>query len=185
MALKTLVKVGEVNNLSDARFCAGMGVELLGFSLKHPERKIISKEEYVAITGWLSGPLMVGEFIDASDQEILDLDVDLTFDYIQTNDPNQANRLKEQGKKVIFLLQDSFVPQVNVDYVLVESGIDIDALSDQHEVLLGTEIEVSKLDALLSSEKVSGINLKGGDEIRPGYKDFDELADILEALEID
>ena len=30
-----------------------------------------------------------------------------------------------------------------------------------------------------------GIELKGGDEIKPGYKDFDGLADILEALEID
>ena len=32
---------------------------------------------------------------------------------------------------------------------------------------------------------VKGIGLKGGDEIRPGYKNFDELADILEAIEVD
>ena len=47
--LKTLVKVGEINNLSDARYSAGMGVELLGFALKHPERKVITKEEYIAM----------------------------------------------------------------------------------------------------------------------------------------
>ncbi|MFT7382188.1 MAG: phosphoribosylanthranilate isomerase, partial [Roseivirga sp.] len=28
-------------------------------------------------------------------------------------------------------------------------------------------------------------SIRGGNEIRPGYKDFDEMADILEALEID
>ena len=31
--LKTIVKVSEVNNLSDARYCAGMGVEYIGFSM--------------------------------------------------------------------------------------------------------------------------------------------------------
>ena len=36
-----------------------------------------------------------------------------------------------------------------------------------------------------NTSKVKGISLKGGEEIRPGYKDFDELADILEALEIE
>ena len=27
--------------------------------------------------------------------------------------------------------------------------------------------------------------MRGGNEIRPGFKDFDELADILEALDVD
>ena len=32
---------------------------------------------------------------------------------------------------------------------------------------------------------LKGIGLQGGNEIRPGFKDFDTLADILEAVEID
>jgi phosphoribosylanthranilate isomerase len=31
MPLKTFVKVGCITNLSDARYCAGMGVDMLGF----------------------------------------------------------------------------------------------------------------------------------------------------------
>lgn len=181
--LKTLVKVGEINNLSDARYCAGMGVELLGFALKHPNRKTISKEEYIAITGWLSGPKLVGEFIDTSDKVIVDYDQTLSFDYIQTNDAEQATRLKAQGKKVIFLYKGiGSVPEV--DYVLIEAEVSIDDLVGQHDVLVGTEITLDNLDGLLDSG-IKGVNLKGGDEERPGYKNFDELADILEALEID
>ena len=45
MGLKTLVKVSEVNNLSDARYCAGMGVEMIGFSLDENHPKFI--EAYV------------------------------------------------------------------------------------------------------------------------------------------
>lgn len=34
MALKTFVKISGVNNLSDARYCAGMGVNQLGFNIE-------------------------------------------------------------------------------------------------------------------------------------------------------
>ena len=33
MALNTLTAVTEINNLSDARYCAGMGVDIIGFNL--------------------------------------------------------------------------------------------------------------------------------------------------------
>ena len=32
MPLKTFVKVGNITNLSDARYCAGMGVDMLRIS---------------------------------------------------------------------------------------------------------------------------------------------------------
>jgi phosphoribosylanthranilate isomerase len=41
------------------------------------------------------------------------------------------------------------------------------------------------VEGKIDSLNLFGIAMKGGDEIRPGYKDFDALADILEALEID
>ena len=34
MGLRTSVIVNGVNNLSDARYCAGMGVDVIGFNLK-------------------------------------------------------------------------------------------------------------------------------------------------------
>jgi phosphoribosylanthranilate isomerase len=184
--LKTLVKVGEINNLSDARYCAGMGVELLGFAFKHPDRKVVSKEEYIAITGWLSGPLLVGEFVDAPDEEILTLDSELKFDYIQTNNMEQCKRLKNLKKKVIYLVDQEEVDSgLEVDYVLVESTVDITKYSGKQEVLLGSGIDASSVVNIIEEGNVSGISLKGGDEKRPGYKDFDELADILEVLQVD
>jgi len=38
---------------------------------------------------------------------------------------------------------------------------------------------------LVKKHHIYGIALKGGEEITPGYKDFDELADILEKLELE
>jgi len=38
---------------------------------------------------------------------------------------------------------------------------------------------------LVEETGVKGIEMEGGEEIKPGLKDFDELAEILEALEIE
>ena len=50
-------------------------------------------------------------------------------------------------------------------------------------VLVSGDFKPEDIDNILSQENVQGICLKGGDELRPGQKDFDELADILEYLE--
>ena len=55
--LKTLVKVSSISNLSDARYCAGMGVDLLGFPIQD-----ITLEKFTEIRNWLAGVQIVGEF---------------------------------------------------------------------------------------------------------------------------
>ena len=194
MALKTLVKVGEVNNLSDARYCAGMGVDIIGFIFSHKERQAIAKEEYIAITSWLEGPQFVAEFDHSSDEEIESLAEELKFDFVQVSDASQAARLQEKGLKVIY----SHDPENGTTdlppcyYLLLDSSKEIELRNDllnefsnEHEVLLGIGVSLETLDHLISETEISGIHLKGNDEIRPGYKDYDELTDILEALEND
>ena len=45
MALSTIVKVGSIRNLSDARYCAGMMVDVLGFSINPNDKNYIKEEE--------------------------------------------------------------------------------------------------------------------------------------------
>ena len=61
--LRTKVKISAVTNLSDARYCAGMGVEWIGFSMD-----TVPAEKYGEIRGWLAGVQVVGE-TDAPDAE--------------------------------------------------------------------------------------------------------------------
>ena len=61
MALKSVVKVSNLSNLSDARFCSGMGVELLGFGVVPGTRHYMAPEIFHEIRGWLAGPQIVGE----------------------------------------------------------------------------------------------------------------------------
>src|SRR4051812_19134719 len=61
MPLKTVVKVGNISNLSDARYCAGMGVDMLGFRVLEKQENFISPRLFQEIRGWVSGPKVVAE----------------------------------------------------------------------------------------------------------------------------
>src|SRR5688572_33445133 len=61
MPLKTFVKVGCITNLSDARYCAGMGVDMLGFRVVEGQEDYIKPSQFQEIRGWISGPSVVAE----------------------------------------------------------------------------------------------------------------------------
>ena len=46
MALKTSVIINEVINLSDARYCAGMGVDYIGFRIDENHDKYVDLENF-------------------------------------------------------------------------------------------------------------------------------------------
>src|SRR5262245_49771827 len=61
MPLKAFVKVGSITNLSDARYCAGMSVDMLGFRALEGQENYIKPSFFQEIRGWITGPLVVAE----------------------------------------------------------------------------------------------------------------------------
>lgn len=196
MALKTFVKVSTVNNLSDARYCAGMEVNLIGFNLEKENPNYISPENYKELTEWLSGVQYVAEFEKYSGTEIIEAINEYKVDYIQTADTTQIEGLAQSGLPLILKVNINNLGQLpaalEIDYLLITS--DEDGLSEEQikkisdvakhfNVLVGTGITDQNVERIVKETNASGIALQGGDELRPGYKDYDELADILEALE--
>ncbi len=190
MALKTLVKVGSITNLSDARYCAGMGVDLMGFRVNEDQPAAIQPKTYQDIRGWITGPQIVAEIYGVTTREQLDKVLEsFQPDYLELS----INEFQEIGSfiNLPFILKidsetDSLPDFVNRPAYLLTDGISGAAskLIPDYEFLL----EVSSITALndvLSKTGVSGIALTGGTEIRPGLKTYDELGDILEALETD
>lgn len=207
MALRTFVKVSHINNLSDARYCAGMYVNWLGFSLEESDENFLSPEKFKEITDWLSGVSYVAEFESTHPENILNklkdypgmeiveiseeihipmlLNTGLSIVYranINTSADIQELSSKASGFKsndVIILLESSLA---EIDEEMIQ---EIQSLASQTKVLLGFGLTPKNLDDILAKTGVFGIALKGGNEIKPGLKDFDELADILEVLEVE
>lgn len=206
MALKTFVKISGVNNLSDARYCAGMGVDMIGFTIDPGNEKYVSPENYREITEWLSGVKFVGECYESSAAVVEKLHNDYHPDYLQITNPTDIAPLKLLGTPLLLRISTGTIKDKDtlaqffekfysdVVYFLVENDEDnyeeqildwVLDLSKKYPILLGFGINENNIMELINTSSIEGITLRGGEEIKPGYKDFDELADILEALEID
>ncbi|WP_420386858.1 phosphoribosylanthranilate isomerase [Roseivirga sp.] len=197
MALKTFVKVSGVNNLSDARYCAGMGVNQIGFNIEPDHANYTDPQSFKELSEWVSGVEFVGEIeSNESAGQLSEIIASYDLQAIQVNHIQLIEAAKATGKAVIYYTESIDDAKAAVDahgksiaYILLEdesaSKEDLNELASQCELVVGAGLKADSLDDLLEEVKPKGIALKGGDEIRPGYKDFDEMADILEALDAD
>ncbi|GJM60949.1 MULTISPECIES: hypothetical protein [Persicobacter] len=202
MALKTYVKISAVNNLSDARYCAGMLVDAIGFPMDTKQDNNLNPTSYAEITEWIAGVDRVVEFESNDLQTIQQICSECELEAIQVSDIDLLEALQTTGKKLIYKVDlasksmDEIEDEISdvseyIEYLLIENSKgetlqeELDAvfeLAKEYDIVLGFGIEEKNVSQLISSE-IKGISIKGGEEIRPGFKDYDEMADILEALE--
>ena len=205
MALKTFVKINRITNLTDARFCAGMNVNVMGFCLESDAANFLTPIQFKEITGWVSGIELAAEFKHASSDEVIGIlenypnitwiesenletlmglgETGMQLIYKQTIDEentwqeNTLKKLEALGISVHLISQTETLTQKKIDL--------IHSISTYCKVILGFGITPETADTILSSHAVSGFALDSGDEIKPGLRDFDKLADILEMLEVE
>jgi phosphoribosylanthranilate isomerase len=206
MALQTIVKISNVTNLSDARYCAGMGVDMLGFSMDESSPDYVEPGRFNEMRGWVAGVQIVGETGEIDLGRINELLNTYQPDLLQVDEAALLPSLSTLGKPLILRLSlsDMTLDQLetllesnptNADYILLESQAPlhldddlktvIGRLAHRHAVLLGAGITVDTIHERLAELPVKGIALTGGAEDRPGSRDFGELMDILEAIEVD
>lgn len=194
MALKTLVKVGKISNLSDARYCAGMSVDMLGFGVIAGQEHYVSPELFKEIRGWFTGPSVVAEAYGIDKHEDL---TQIMQDYLPDFIEGSLNDLKKiHSAFVAYILATTFdelqareeelgIYKNQIAFVLIPASTpveQIEELSKQHKVLLQIDSE-NPDDTILHNAHIKGIALQGSVEDKPGLKNYDALADILEKLE--
>lgn len=189
MALKVTVKVGNISNLSDARYCAGMGVDLLGFTVVPGKEGYVEPKQFQEMRGWFAGPQVVAEAYGADDlNDIInqyqpDL-VELSVEDLMVLHPSgiklivatsiegfgrHKHVIDQYKSDIAFLL----VPEPVTDRELRDLAAEFQVLVDNPGRNMQHLIEIPGV----------GIALKGSSEDRPGYKNYDELAQVLEFLE--
>jgi len=206
MALQTLVKISNVTNLSDARYCAGMGVDFLGFSMDADSPDYIDPKKFAEIRSWVAGVQIVGEtrssdpdiieqLLEAYQPDLLQIDEAAILPYLSTFDKPLI--LRADLSQLTLDQLDALVQSgaAGAEYVLIESPDHvhfdedlkkaIQQLAVRYPLLLGTGISADNVHQLLAELPVKGIALRGGDEERPGNREFGELMDILETIEVD
>lgn len=194
--LRLPVKINGVNNLSDARYCAGMGVDMVGFSTSENHSRYLPADKINGITGWLSGIQTVAEAYDGEPQEAILVNAHLIQASAVEIDASTYKNLVEWTLPIIYristdnwdtphlklrendlfhlVVQKTDVPKVSL----------IKAICEKHKTLLNVSLlDLTEIEHLLPDTDPFGISLDGGNELRPGIKDFEHLAEVLEYLE--
>ncbi|MFO7257729.1 MAG: hypothetical protein DIU61_008545 [Bacteroidota bacterium] len=190
--LKTRVKVGNISNLSDARYCAGMGVDMLGYAVVPGEDGYVPEALYQDMRGWISGPATVAELYGITPE--LDLARILEgylpdFVEVFASDLRLLENLEDP--EIIVAARDIHdvdiirSSQQRIRYVIVgHENMDlITRLRPDFEVLLAVD-PTKEVSPILEEWDISGIALRGTAEERPGFKDYDSIARVLEELEV-
>lgn len=205
MALSSFVKINNVTNLTDARYGAGMYVDLLGFNLNKADENYCSPALFKEISGWVSGVEFVGEFSHEFEPDILEILKEYpSITCIEYDRIEDLEALIGKGYSLIYKMNLEEVRHIEpvVAHELNQSGILFhvishdDLLSDDDleviqklaqncKVILGSGINSENVQKLVSEFGIYGISLSGGQEMKPGLKDLDQLAEILEKLEVE
>lgn len=204
MSFQTNIKLGNITNLSDARFAAAAGATYIGFCFDPSNANYIAPIKAKEIIDWVTGSSVVAEFGDQSFDEIHDISELLNVDVIEVNNTLLPDELLSLGKPVIKKIN---VNQFNKEQLQIEINAyekvadafhvyagssteiyDCDqlvALCESHRVIWGLQLNTNNVLNILSSFGPFGINLVGGSEEKAGMKDFDELNDLFDTLRID
>lgn len=210
--LKTRIKASRITNLTDARYFAAWEVKWLGFCLDPSSADYIPPVNAKAIKEWVEGPVIVGEFGRQSLSDILSTVEALGLQGVQIADTAQLQALSDQTDVPILLnltlkdldqldavaaLCQEWAPLVELFILQFSSPEAFDELQDKlvakgqlmglcekYRILLDLSIPPQQVEVFLEEVQAYGLNVAGGVEEKVGFKSFDELDDLFEAIEI-
>ena len=187
-----------INNLSDARYCAGMGADKLTFVLDPTLPGHLDTKTVKELSGWIAGVELIGEFDRLSAPEINAIAAECGLDAVLLRSVRTAAELAEIAPPVYLeismqKLEDaSFLP-VFPTAVVVEAPAEISAytftlltaLGTAHALWLGPGLHPALARDLVGRLPLAGLVLPSGNEVKPGLRDFDQLEAVFEALEME
>lgn len=195
------IKLGSITNLSDARYAAAVGIDFIGFNFTPNTPGYIAPIKAKEIIEWTSGSMIVAEFGNQSVNEIIEIAELLNVDIIEVNNTLLPAELLEIGKPIIKkidigkfshqqVMTELTTYQQAADAFLIyttSSGVTFDesalqAWCQSSQIIWGLDVNETNVHYIIDTIKPYGIQLLGGEEERPGVKDFDALADLLESI---
>ena len=206
MPLLLPVLVRGINNLSDARYCAGMGADGLIFTLDPSLSGAVDAATVKELAGWVSGVELIGEFGNMPATEVnrlvAECGLNRVFLNLKLSDPWPTEPLSVAALVKIpqmVAADGTFNPETvtklrpllpaGFEFVILTptdqpSTVELyTAAARMYPLWLSGSVDQAWAQKLAIEVQPAGLILNGGDEIKPGLRDFTELEAIFEALE--
>lgn len=191
MPLRTTVKVSHISNLSDARYCSGMGVQMLGFSVIPGAEHYLAPNLFQDIRGWIAGPRIVAELYGITSRDAIDA---IVRAYAPDHFEMSFDEYKRFSKNLLLPCIVNF-PDVkdvsrvlsddHISHVIVDENTSCDAIDALPFPVLVKVSRPDQLQKILTEGCFKGVVLEGPKEQRPGITNYDQLGVILESLDED
>jgi phosphoribosylanthranilate isomerase len=193
---KNKIKISDIQNLTDARYFAAMGVDYLGFCCNPNSEVYCSTQRIKEIVEWVEGPQAVLQFEGFQNEndikEVLasGLGDAVHFGVFATYD----NTFGVPSFKEWIFDNVSDEEYLKFDFPILRSDTSYSALStiqqERLDYLLNLKYgyidlrwETHELSEMIQNLPPCGLILRGGQEERVGVKSFENLDDIFEILQ--
>jgi len=183
MSLKAYVKVGTLSNLGDVRYCAGMGVDMIGFQVIPGQPDYLEPERFQEIRGWVSGPLFVAEIYGLADNTGLGSVLEnYKPDYLELGVQEAALLVSYPLPYILRLLPGETMPALPVkpDWIITN---ELHAYYDAPLMLQADTVE--SITEAMNSQAIKGIAFKVEAATLSGAGVHEHLGPLLEMMEED
>lgn len=195
--LKYPIFIPSITNLNDARYCAAMGVDTLGFCFDSSHKNYVEMPLFDAIRGWLSGVKIMAELNKIPAIEGAEIANSVQADYILAHHSVQNYALYTDIPVIYQIILEEnipFDPPKNsiyyIDSVIKTIDLKRDKAEFQHfaaqncKIILGCGFDAGNINEINNLYLPFGFGLYGENELTTGLKDYDLLGAVFDQIEL-
>jgi phosphoribosylanthranilate isomerase len=187
------IKVSGITSLTDARYCAGMGVEFLSLQFENENNLQSEFNLYQAVRPWIEGVKWMAEYYGNDNLFFEEIYRNLAIDSFVFDQIPSMKPLQEQAftfwQRIFPVSATDALPdgnlQIHLDNHSHANQMQIleKAFEKKREVILGNILKPDEAIVMANRFPDLIFNLHSGKEERPGWMDLSSLQDYLEALD--
>lgn len=186
--LKYKVFANQITSLADARYFAAHGVEWLNFLMTPGHPSFISPQDLVEIKNWISGPKIVGSFIQPTRDELIQSIESVGLDVVVI-DSSTSLEVVQQGLAVPVLKAIDLDEEQNLEQTIEWAAPFVDGfiVTSKHSILEQSQ-DISQLKELCQIYDILlDIKIVGGDFQKPKavmdvFEQLDPRAMVLDSI---
>ena len=190
--LKTKIIAADLQNLTDARYFAAWLVDYMSFNLSDTSASLPKIKE---IMDWVEGPIFSAQYTGLEDRQTIEAQLEaLSIDHIILGPYTNEDLVNSDWQVTKTILLDEEIGELASDrtYILQstksfnhftnEKKITLKALCNAHRIYLDCGFKSPDIPEILDLG-ITGLVVRGGEEEKVGVKSYEDLDEILEALE--
>lgn len=187
--LQTKIYASNVGNLSDARYFAARGVDYIGFLLNSDIPTASIKE----MMDWVEGPTYIGEIATLdSTPAIIESTIELDIQKVSTGPffngyiPPSLLQISTHIYPDFNKNQEEAILKIDVPFekLIIDELSAVSQYCSQGQIWLDLEYDVAHVLEVIKSINPYGLIIRGGDEEKVGLKNFEDLDEIFDLIEV-